>query len=112
AIISPRRGNPRQRFVGGGSGGNGWGGHVGHGASICRCGTVPRHDCEPITMHPGASGAMLRYTQPGPWQLARKPNYDFEKRRKEQERQKKKEAKREERLQRKQAEGEGGGGGE
>ena len=33
--------------------------------------------------------------------LARKPNYDFEKRRKEEERRKKKEAKREEREQRK-----------
>lgn len=32
--------------------------------------------------------------------MARKPNYDFEKRRKEQERKKKKDAKREERLQR------------
>ena len=32
--------------------------------------------------------------------LARKPNYDFEKRRKEEERKKKKEAKREDRLQR------------
>ena len=32
--------------------------------------------------------------------LARKPNYDFEKRRKEEERKKKKDAKREERLQR------------
>ena len=33
--------------------------------------------------------------------LAKKPNYDFERRRKEQDRKKKKEAKREERLQRK-----------
>lgn len=33
--------------------------------------------------------------------MAKKPNYDFEKRKKEQERQKKKEAKREERLARK-----------
>ena len=33
--------------------------------------------------------------------MARKPNYDFEKRRKEEERKKKKDAKREERLQRK-----------
>ena len=33
--------------------------------------------------------------------MAKKPNYDFEKRRKEQERQKKKEQKREERLARK-----------
>ena len=32
--------------------------------------------------------------------MARKPNYDFEKRRKEEERKKKKEAKREDRLQR------------
>ena len=32
--------------------------------------------------------------------MARKPNYDFEKRRKEEERKKKKDAKREERLQR------------
>ena len=35
--------------------------------------------------------------------LAKKPNYDFEKRKKEQDRQKKKELKREERLQRKRA---------
>ncbi|MEX2179229.1 MAG: hypothetical protein WD801_10995 [Gemmatimonadaceae bacterium] len=35
--------------------------------------------------------------------MARKPNYDFEKRRKEQERQKKKAAKREERQRRKDA---------
>jgi hypothetical protein len=33
--------------------------------------------------------------------LAKKPNYDFEKRKKEQDRKKKKDAKREERLQRK-----------
>jgi len=38
--------------------------------------------------------------------LAKKPNYDFEKRRKEQDRKKKKDAKREERLLRKRGEGE------
>jgi hypothetical protein len=38
--------------------------------------------------------------------LPKKPNYDFEKRRKELERQKKKEAKREDRLRRKQSGGE------
>ena len=36
--------------------------------------------------------------------LAKKPNYDFEKRKKEQDRKKKKDAKREERLQRNRAE--------
>jgi hypothetical protein len=40
--------------------------------------------------------------------LAKKPNYDFEKRRKEEDRKKKREAKREERLLRKRAEGDGG----
>jgi hypothetical protein len=38
--------------------------------------------------------------------LPKKPNYDFEKRRKEQDRKKKKDAKREERLLRKRGEGE------
>ena len=40
-------------------------------------------------------------------ELPKKPNYDFEKRKKEQDRKKKKDAKREERLQRKRPEGEG-----
>jgi hypothetical protein len=40
--------------------------------------------------------------------LAKKPNYDFEKRKKEQDRKKKKDAKREERLERKRAHGESG----
>jgi hypothetical protein len=44
--------------------------------------------------------------------LARKPNYDFEKRRKEEERKKKKDAKREERLQRNRDNPEGAGDGE
>jgi hypothetical protein len=39
--------------------------------------------------------------------LAKKPNYDFEKRRKEQDRKKKKDAKREERLARNRAGGDG-----
>jgi hypothetical protein len=38
--------------------------------------------------------------------LAKKPNYDFEKRKKEQDRKKKKDAKREERLLRKRSDGE------
>ena len=38
--------------------------------------------------------------------MAKKPNYDFEKRKKEQDRKKKKDAKREERLLRKRGEGE------
>ncbi len=38
--------------------------------------------------------------------LPKKPNYDFEKRKKEQDRKKKKDAKREERLQRKRPDGE------
>jgi hypothetical protein len=38
--------------------------------------------------------------------LAKKPNYDFEKRKKEQDRKKKKDAKREERLLRKRGDGE------
>lgn len=40
--------------------------------------------------------------------MAKKPNYDFEKRKKEQDRKKKKDAKREERLLRKRGEGEPG----
>jgi hypothetical protein len=46
--------------------------------------------------------------------LAKKPNYDFEKRKKEQDRKKKKDAKREERLLRKRGDGEpeGEAGGE
>jgi len=39
--------------------------------------------------------------------LPKKPNYDFEKRKKEQDRKKKKDAKREERLQRRRPDGEG-----
>ena len=39
--------------------------------------------------------------------MAKKPNYDFEKRKKEQDRKKKKDAKREERLLRKRGDGEG-----
>jgi hypothetical protein len=39
--------------------------------------------------------------------LAKKPNYDFEKRKKEQDRKKKKDAKREERLLRKRGDGDG-----
>lgn len=41
--------------------------------------------------------------------MAKKPNYDFEKRRKEQDRKKKKDAKREERLLRKRGDGEAEG---
>ena len=40
--------------------------------------------------------------------LPKKPNYDFEKRKKEQDRKKKKDAKREERLQRRRPDGDGG----
>jgi hypothetical protein len=40
--------------------------------------------------------------------LAKKPNYDFEKRKKEQDRKKKKDAKREERLERKRAHSDSG----
>ena len=43
-----------------------------------------------------------------PWLVARKPNYDFEKRRKEQERQAKKDAKREERRRREEQSSEDG----
>jgi hypothetical protein len=45
-----------------------------------------------------------RWTHSGHRALAKKPNYDFEKRKKEQDRKKKKDAKREERLQRNRAE--------
>ena len=44
--------------------------------------------------------------------LPKKPNYDFEKRKKEQDRKKKKDAKREERLQRKRPDGESADGGD
>jgi hypothetical protein len=62
-------------------------------------------------------GAAGRHTHSAYRDLARKPNYDFEKRKKEQDRKAKKDAKREERLARKRAgldpdlvemEGEGG----
>ncbi|HEY4218627.1 MAG TPA: hypothetical protein VGM67_15910 [Gemmatimonadaceae bacterium] len=46
-------------------------------------------------------GRAEQATHSGPRALAKKPNYDFEKRKKEQDRKRKKDAKREERLQRK-----------
>jgi hypothetical protein len=48
-------------------------------------------------------GAAQRHTHSAYRDLARKPNYDFEKRKKEQDRKAKKDAKREERLARKRA---------
>ena len=48
-------------------------------------------------------GAAERHTHSAYRDLARKPNYDFEKRKKEQDRKAKKDAKREERLARKRA---------
>ena len=48
------------------------------------------------------------FLRPSIRQLPKKPNYDFEKRRKEQDRKQKKDAKREERLQRKQENAENG----
>ena len=48
----------------------------------------------------------IRSTHSGHQALAKKPNYDFEKRKKEQDRKKKKDAKREERLLRKRGDGE------
>lgn len=58
---------------------------------------TPRHDQR-------TAAFMVSSTAPPEWSLpdlARKPNYDFEKRRKELERKAKKDAKREDRLQRK-----------
>ena len=51
----------------------------------------------------------IRFTHSENQALAKKPNYDFEKRRKEQDRKKKKDAKREERLLRKRGDGEAEG---
>lgn len=48
----------------------------------------------------------MRLTHSEHQALAKKPNYDFEKRKKEQDRKKKKDAKREERLLRKRGDGE------
>ena len=64
-------------------------------ATIFRSGAAPRDS------RVGAPGHLSSLTGAEPPHLARKPNYDFEKRRKELDRQAKKEAKREEKARRK-----------
>ena len=56
-------------------------------------------------MRPAAANSPGRITEAEGTRLAKKPNYDFEKRRKELERKQKKDAKRDERLSRRRAGG-------
>jgi hypothetical protein len=59
-------------------------------------------------VRPAAAWQSGRITEAEGTRLAKKPNYDFEKRRKELERKQKKDAKRDERLQRRKGGGEDG----
>lgn len=54
--------------------------------------------CVPLAVRPAAACPSGRITEAEGTRLAKKPNYDFEKRRKELERKQKKDAKRDERL--------------